>query len=164
MCSTSRSARATSPGPSSVWPSSGNASADGRASCPIAWVMPNASARVESCPLEVLANRLRFKKIRQTAGGSGSLAPAHAGPRRRHTRSRYGAIEFPAQFLYDPRPFCPRAPDLPVPGTGSRRALLSVSADHFGCMSRASTPARPPNSVNRIFDTETCHGPHDRSF
>ena len=38
------------------------------------------------------------------------------------------------------------------------------SADHFGYMSWVDLPARLPDSVNRKFEPETCHGPYNRSF
>ena len=38
------------------------------------------------------------------------------------------------------------------------------SADHFGNMSWVDLPARLPDSVNRKFEPETCHGPYNRSF
>jgi len=46
---------------------------------------------------------------------------------------------------------------------GIEEGAALFSADHFG-LTEPGSPARLLDSVNRKFDTETCHAPHNRAF
>ena len=75
----------------------------------------------------------------------------------------HDAIELLMRYLYDAGPFCPRVPDVPRPGMGIEEGAALFSADHFG-QNVSGLFARLLDSVNRKFDTETCHASHNRAF